>query len=427
MSEFETETNTMGEMPRLSSMDLQLAVLQQLPSPILVLSSLRTAVYANHAAQRLLCIPDSIQQPRIRGRCLDELGIKLMYNRVWDVILDTLLADYNRAIENGPVSPGLENETLVHEMDIKVLSPENEFGHKSSKAFISILTVETGNHFILSFEDSASVEKAPAQASYLPGGRPPPTPASSMERVPQTTEASDFPDENYPSRDTFIPNGMPPMSPPVSEYSEYSEDPKILSSFDIPPDTTAETSKMISKLKTSIFDSCDVAGFILSEDEQFYLTNKKLRQQLGDVMGGARGCGGSSLRGRLEVWDEYFTRKLQPAEYPGVRLVRAPRTTFQNYRCGFVHAITGEKVVMNVSGEFLYDDTTGEFVGGICWCRELQDYSDFVRDQQERDLLSHKTICNSMPHMVFTTRTDGACDWFSDQVKLHPTSKYIHC
>jgi hypothetical protein len=74
---------------------------------------------------------------------------------------------------------------------------------------------------------------------------------------------------------------------------------------------------------------------------------------------------------------------------------------------------------MNVSGECLYDDDTGEFLGGICWCRDLQEYSDFLSEQQQRILESHETICNLMPHLVWTTTTDGDCDWFSQRVGIY--------
>jgi hypothetical protein len=47
-----------------------------------------------------------------------------------------------------------------------------------------------------------------------------------------------------------------------------------------------------------------------------------------------------------------------------MRLVRAKKP-FTDYRCGFTHAVTGDKNVMNVSGECLYDDT-GELIGGMC-------------------------------------------------------------
>lgn len=41
----------------------------------------------------------------------------------------------------------------------------------------------------------------------------------------------------------------------------------------------------ILRIKKAVFDRCNVVGFILSVDEKFYITNKKTRELLADVMG----------------------------------------------------------------------------------------------------------------------------------------------
>ena len=86
-------------------------------------------------------------------------------------------------------------------------------------------------------------------------------------------------------------------------------------------------------------------------------------------------------------------RRLEPAKFPGLKLVRA-KAPFTNYRCGFTLFITGEKIVVSVSKECLYDDDTGEFMGGICWCHDAEEYSHFLSLQMQTRLKSHETICN---------------------------------
>jgi len=370
-----------------SSIDLQLAVLRQLPTPILVLSPKRTSVFANQAAQRLTGSPDPIQSPGqgIKGHSPQELGIRLCYNRAWDVVLDKLVEAHNRGVENGerPVPGGLGNDGPVHEADVLVSNPSLKFGERNCRVLISILTADDGMHYILAFERSAHAEKVPPPP-YIPDGKHLVSPADSTERLP-------------PKDDEIL--------------SKASKDNSLR--------TAAEKLRLRAQLKMAVFDSCEVGGFILSADEQLYLTNRKLREMLGDVMGGPDGVDGTLLRQKMEVWDEHFTRRIDISEMPGVQLVRSPRTSFQNYRCGFTHAVTGDRVVINLSGEFLYDDSTGDFIGGVCWCRDLQEYSDFVAQQQQRCLESHETICNLMPHMVWTTTPDGMCDWFSERVRNH--------
>ena len=127
-------------------------------------------------------------------------------------------------------------------------------------------------------------------------------------------------------------------------------------------------------------------------------------------MGDASGTDGPSSRANTDLWDVGFTRCLSADEFHGLRLVRT-REPFKNYRSGFMHFVTGEHYLMNVVGELLYDDETGECIGGICWCHDLQPYADYVSEKQRQLLVSHETICNLMPHLVWTTTPDGKWDY----------------
>ena len=131
-------------------------------------------------------------------------------------------------------------------------------------------------------------------------------------------------------------------------------------------------------------------------------------------MGAENGCEGEELRRQLEVWDEHFERRLGPEELPGMKVVTT-RAPFTDYRCGCLHADTRKRIILIVHGECLYDDDTGEFLGGLCWCDDLQEFSEFVLEQQQRKLRSHETICDLMPHLVWTTAVEGKCDYFSER------------
>jgi len=348
-----------SESARHSSLDLQLAVLRHLPTPVLVLSPSRKAVCLNRAAERTIGSSNPIQtETSILGQGPGDLGIKLLYNRRWDVVLDRLVAAHEETVLEGRQCP-------VHELDAVVSNTDLMYDDRHFRILASILSADDGLYFLLSFERAAHFEK---------------------RIISHHEDQISFPDGGH----SVTPNGV---------------------RHDVP----VEGRRDINRIKKAVFDSSNIASFILTVDEKFYLTNKKTREILGDVMGGAEGCDGLSLRERLTIWDKHFTRRLEPAEFPGMRLVRAKKP-FTDYRCGFTHTITGDKIVMNVSGECLYDDDTGEFMGGICWCRDLQEYGDFLNEQQQRNLKSHETICNLMPHLVWTTTNDGNCDWFSQRV-----------
>lgn len=248
-------------------------------------------------------------------------------------------------------------EERVHEVAATVSTPSK--GDLQFRVLISTLTAGDGCHFVLSFERSSEEQKASTKQDYLPAGPGP----------------------------TIIPTKGQPE----------------------------DLRSKIQRFKLAVFDSCATVGFILTADEKFYLSNKATREKLGPIMGGPEGCDGSSFRSELEVWDETFTNLLEPSEFPAIRVVRT-RKPFTDCKYGFTHAGTGHKAVMNVSGECLFDDETGEFLGGLCWCKDLQDYSEFIVAEQQRRLHSHETICNLMPHMVWTTTQSGEADYFSQRV-----------
>ncbi|KAG4416062.1 hypothetical protein IFR04_010825 [Cadophora malorum] len=291
----------------------------------------------------------------ILGRPPNDLGIRLLYNRIWEAVLDRLVGVHQQAIAEGIEGP-------VHEIDAVVSTPGLSYAERHFRILLSVLTADDGLHFMLSLERSPHIEKR--------------------------------------------------MSPRIEDLKS--------ASYGVPvnPDqvgkTLLEYARDVPKLKRAVFDSCDVPGFILTLNEKFYLANKKAREVLGDIMGGADGCDGPGLRERMAIWDENFENKLEADDFPGLKMVRS-RKPFTRYRCGFIHAVTGDRIVMSVDGECLYDDSTGDFIGGLCWCRDLQEYSDYLVHSLQRRLESHETICNLLPHLVWTTTTDGFCDWFSSR------------
>ncbi|CZT10706.1 related to histidine kinase [Rhynchosporium graminicola] len=348
------DPNTSSECP---SIDLQLAVLRHLPTPVLVLSPHQTIVFANRKAEQVLGSRDPVRSSRkgILGQAPGDVGIKLLYNREWSVLLARIAAAHFHTSLEGDNGP-------VHEIDAVVSTPNLSFAKRHFRILVSIVTVESGKHFMLSFEGSPHLDKR----TILPVGD-----EVSHARMLSKPLGPDIQDEN---------GGW----------------------------------KNILKIKRAVFDSWSAPGFVLTADEQFYVSNKKARETLGDLLGGEDGCNGSKLRAQLEVWDENFATKLEASEFPSVRLVRT-REPFTKNRFGFIHAVTGDKLVVSIDGECLYDDETGEFLGGICWCKDMQLYSDYVANQLQRRLESHETICNLLPHLVWTTTVDGTCDWFSNR------------
>ncbi|KAH8593804.1 hypothetical protein B0O99DRAFT_514983 [Bisporella sp. PMI_857] len=339
-----------------SGINLRISVLRHLPTPVVVLSPSRTVIYLNKAVRRLLGHSDSIrsQNELSYSQDLDDLGIKLLDNTTWTTVLEELLAANIQASQ-------WDNEAQAREVSV-VISTRIRVGFNARfTALLSMINADGGSHYVLSIERPSALfdcSSSSSQPAHLDA------PLHSLKRA-----------------------------------GNYIREPIL--------DVDA------ARIKQAIFDSSETLGFIISADGKFYLANKKARKVIGNALGGVHGADGDSVRAGLKIWNETFTRRLDQTEYPGIKVIRK-RKPFTNYRCGFEHHITKEKIVMSVNGECLYSDDTGEFIGGVCWCYDLQNYNDYVSMEQKRMIASHETICNLMPHLVWTTTPEGLCDYYSD-------------
>jgi hypothetical protein len=132
-----------SEPARHSNLDLQFAALRHLPTPVLVLSPSRKAVFLNRAAERVIGNPDPIQLGNnILGQGPVELGIKLLYNRIWNVVLDKLVAAEK-------VASSEYNDCPVHEVDAVVSNISLTYEQRHLRILASILTADDGMHFLL--------------------------------------------------------------------------------------------------------------------------------------------------------------------------------------------------------------------------------------------------------------------------------------
>lgn len=114
---------------------------------------------------------------------------------------------------------------------------------------------------------------------------------------------------------------------------------------------------------------------------------------------------------RFRVFTEDFERELDPEEYPIVRLCRT-QEPFSKWKVGIL-AAAGSQKIYEVSGEGIKDEKTGEFLAGIIAFKDVTEYAEIIRTQNEESEHQMQLICESMPQMIWTTRPDGYHDWFS--------------
>lgn len=162
-----------------------------------------------------------------------------------------------------------------------------------------------------------------------------------------------------------------------------------------------------AELRDAIYYSSPVPGFILSADEKFAYPNYRVGRppeepvEIDDV---------EAYFTAWDLWDEHFTRTLQFEEYPVVQLSRT-RQNFNSKRVGMV--VDGRRMVLETRGECIYNPGTKTFVGGVTYVEELGEYEQVQQRDREKTLNCFETICDSLPHQVWTANSDGLIDYFS--------------
>jgi hypothetical protein len=153
--------------------------------------------------------------------------------------------------------------------------------------------------------------------------------------------------------------------------------------------------EIIKGMRNSIFDATRSKILLLSADEHYAMPNKNFLRSLGFKANQSFACDGVELISKIEAFDETFSQKLAIADFPLVDLVRS-RREFRGRRVGFIHKVTGQKLVFNVSGESVHDPTTGTFLGAIGRFQDIEELSKLLRYHKSW-IGDHETTCNIMP------------------------------
>lgn len=170
------------------------------------------------------------------------------------------------------------------------------------------------------------------------------------------------------------------------------------------PMCTAQTrAARFARLRDALYYSSESAGFILSADEKLVYPSVSLGQppqKLIEVENIEE-----YIVANWECWDAKFERRLHATEYPVLRVSRE-RKNFHGVKVGCRYP-DGKRTIFTARGQCIYDPDTREFIGSVTWLDESVEYAELEKREQEEALRSFETICNSLPHMVWTARPDG--------------------
>lgn len=113
------------------------------------------------------------------------------------------------------------------------------------------------------------------------------------------------------------------------------------------------------------------------------------------------------------MWDENFTRRLTPEEYPISEIIRT-ETPFTNHRVG-MYDNEGNKLCFEMVGEVIRDDVTGEFLAGVVTARDVTKVTEMITKIKEQDQERFKLMCDTMPQLVWTATPDGMHDFYNNR------------
>jgi len=167
-------------------------------------------------------------------------------------------------------------------------------------------------------------------------------------------------------------------------------------------------------MKDSLLDTTEVPILAMWKDESLTIPNRAARRLFHPTADLSRVRDGFDLVTKWHVWNEDFTQRLHPAEYPISELIRT-QTPFSSRKIGLFDPDTDRKMIFDCLGEAIRDPDTGEFLAGVLTCRDITKLTNEINEIKEKDDQRFQLICDSMPQMIWTTLPDGSHDWFSQR------------
>ncbi|KIW92319.1 uncharacterized protein Z519_07303 [Cladophialophora bantiana CBS 173.52] len=430
-----------------------LAALATLPTPILVLSSLKTVVLANSAIARLLGVdqddPGFSVGDFLKGQTLSQLGIDMFADGgvpiwvSWERFLDNLASDLHppagdrtssgdslRDVQSGETTPIAVPEAAAaargrsppqnrpeksQDTVVDVIisgshhdqSPHRIPRHKHNSArravratcrmIISIWALEGQQFFTLTFTSSVG------HPSHRPWSRSSGTPRhpsshsarSSRSSQPQTPVSSGRTSHVGSPGEQLHGVSFPPIAPP---------------SHCIAPSAPTDFQKVL-KMKNAMLSAIEIPLIAMWRDESVVFPNLAARKLLA-VEADPMSDESYDFMSRFRPWAADFSRELEEDNNPVVALCRTQQP-FTNWKIGLLDEKTGKKSNFDVSGHPVYDEKSGEFLAGLIAFKDVTEYTEKIAHQTAENEEQFRLICDMMPQMIWTTRPDGYHDYYS--------------
>ncbi|KAK5072649.1 hypothetical protein LTR64_004876 [Lithohypha guttulata] len=443
-----------------SAADTALAALQYLPTPVLVLNSLKTIVLANEAMGRLLGLHSSVDLPTdavsLKGQSLSQIGIDMISDGVpvwvsWDKFLDNLTAGNvvlpqspsympARSPGSGETTPTADAEserhnTLVPErgrsssrnrspaqdtiVEVVISSsslqrngssrpyasrhhqPKSPSIQATCKMIISIWNLNDQQFFTLSFTASGHHH---AKGRHHPTSHVTPrAPSTASGRSLHSSHSSETPRSSTPVSTVTSP-ADPNMHSPFLPYGAPSK---------CSPANTFTEFQKVTRMKDAMLSAMNIPVISMWRDESVVFPNPAARRLLA-VTADPTTEESYDFMSRFSPWTADFSRELTEDENPIIKLCRTQQP-FASWQIGLINNATGKKSNFDVSGYPVFDDKTNEFFAGLVAFKDVTEYTEKIASQLAENELQFQLICDTMPQMLWTTRPDGFHDYFSQR------------
>lgn len=444
-------------IPAMTPGQLALSAIQYLPVPVLVLNRLKTVVLANDIMGRMMgLITEATSQvdsvtavEQLRGKSLSQLGIDMLQDGrpvwiTWESFLDGVIGEvgarpptsnakrsHSAHAGAGDVIPTVDKlpptfdsatrqtsaglpfqdaavEVVISRNDLGKTSLNSRYNVKASdhqafaKMIITVWEAEDKQIFYtLTFTNTDSSALSPPKTTKLVAKSSPPEAANGRKITSSdASPVASSRDSNSPSFHstgivTMSPSPFPSMVP--HSLTSHSSTPSLL--------------QKITLMKDALLDNTQMPILAMWKDGSASFPNKAARDLFRSGPELDVCADGFDLLQHWELWDEHFTRKLDISEYPIAVLLRT-ESPFSSMRVGMCTS-DGRRLVHDILGEAIRDDTTGEFLAGVVTGRDVTVMSEAITQIKERDDERFKLICDTMPQLVWTATPDGLPDFFN--------------
>ena len=461
------------EIPKFPSPSgIALAALQHLPTPLIVLSSLKTVLIANQAFGRLLGLAEgndtnqhkeandseTVVTKAFEGQTLSQIGVDIVENGCpiwvnWDTFLGSLDAGMDEAAFYGKIQPC----TPVIATSGESTPIESQFSYTSQNDASDMPPpTKSGRHKVLSQDTVIDVVITPqhiggssqvldgAHANLINDNQIKAKMIISIWTMENQrfytltfTDASNVSDPAPRSRARVMTRALnhTPLSSPTSSSPGVcahcgnslpssnlsSPNPASFMTSPFPPlgapgnvNIAAKPPMLhkILKMKDAILNAMDLPVFAMWKDGGLAFPNRAALQLLQSQPDSSSGDA-DELLSRFKVYTEDFQRELQFDEHPLVQLCRTQKP-FQKWTVGFINS-KNDRLTFDISGEGVHDQKSGEFLAGIIALKDVTEYTNMLKSQTEVNEQQFQLICDTIPQILWTTTPTGSHDWFSRQ------------